>query len=186
MRRAPDSLRLRGMHRAPRGSRRSLAVRSSRPSRSDRCRACCPGCADRRRLAGGGARPPRDPVRPRDGVGSPPYCRARSNCASARRAAGFDFRSSPSRRLACLRSQSRLGESGSESGAGEVGSDMTHLLSFRPSSAVGARKRRLSANSRGRVEPFTRTVGRPRGAGRNITRCWERVKTRRAFLAQVR
>src|SRR5262249_8444564 len=106
-----------------------------------------------------------------------PYCRARSNCASARRAAGFAFRSSPSQRLACLRSQSRLGESGSDRGGGGGGSDMTHLLSFRPPSAVGARKRRLSANSRGRVEPFTRTVGRPRGASGNITQRWERVKS---------
>src|SRR5262249_21962459 len=98
-----------------------------------------------------------------------------SNCASASLVAGFAFRSSSRRRLACLRSQPRFGASGSESADPGSRSAMRHLLSFErgwpfhaaPLSAIGARNRRLCKNGGGWVEPFTRTVGRPHGAGFN-------------------
>ena len=90
---------------------------------------------------------------------------------------GIGSRSSSRRRFACLRSQSRLGLSGSgsepedESGGD---ADMGHLLSFERDEALSSARgphlgeeQKVVQETKGRVEPFTRTVGRPHGTSLN-------------------
>ena len=109
---------------------------------------------------------------------------------------GFSSRSSSSRRFACLRSQSRFGVSGSDSGPDadpRVSSDMMHLHSFeRREPFHAARCPQLGrgiegyvSNDRGWVEPFTRTVGRPRGTDRTLWRARPRDKVCSRTLPRV-
>src|SRR5215218_7782976 len=105
-----------------------------------------------------------------------PYCLARSNCASASRTSGFVRLRSRRRRLACLRSQSRLGASGRDDGDADSGvsAAITHLHSCEgaspscPSSAARARNRSDATTTGAGLNPLRGRSAAPAARGRIV------------------